>query len=60
MAADVLKPNKVPLFANKNINYQYFEVCLRDTAASKQAVVPASLYNSDVKYLYLNVFLKLN
>ena len=25
MAADVLKPNKVPLFANENINYQNFE-----------------------------------
>ena len=25
MAADVLKPNKVPLFANENINYQYHQ-----------------------------------
>ena len=32
MAADVLKPNKVPLFANENINYQYFEVCLRESS----------------------------
>ena len=30
------------------------------SAAPKQAVVPASLYNSNVKYSYLNVFLKLN
>ena len=29
MVADVLKPNKVPLFANENINYQYFVLANR-------------------------------
>ena len=43
MAADVLKPNKVPLFANENIYYQYFEVCLRVLA-----FVLANRYNCDV------------
>ena len=43
MAADVLKPNKVPLFANENINYQYAEVCLRETS-----LVSANRYNCDV------------
>ena len=43
MAADVLKPNKVPFVANENISYQYFDVCLRELA-----FVLANRYNCDV------------
>ena len=54
MGAHDFKLSKVPLFALKPVN-----INVSRYVAPKQVVVPASLYNSDVKYPYLNVFLKL-
>ena len=37
------KYNKVPLFAKKTMEYQYFDVCCHDTSscASRQAIITA-------------------
>ena len=53
MGAHDFKHNKVPRFARKPVN-----INVSRSAAPKQAVVPASHYNCDVKYLNINVCAK--
>ena len=53
MGTHDFKYNKVPLFARKKREYQYFEF-----AAPKLALVPASRYYCDVTWLYNNACAK--
>ena len=53
MGAYFLMLNKVLPFAKKPVN-----INITRSAATKLALVPASRYNCDVKYSYVNVCVK--